>query len=106
MKLSQLAAEPKLVKITIDDEDTVKAYGEPVDFWIYDRQDMSTFMQLANVNENNFSEIVTIINSMVRDEDGELIITDTQTLPTALTIKVIEHVVGILGNLTNQTLTA
>lgn len=106
MKLSQLAAEPKLVKITIDDKDTVKAYGESVDFWIYDRQDMGTFMQLANVNENNFSEIVTIINSMVRDEDGELIITDTQTLPTALTIKVIEQVVGILGNLTNQTLTA
>lgn len=106
MKLAQLAATPKLVKITIDDEETVQAYGEPVDFWIYDRQDMDTFMKLANVGEDNMGEIVSIVNEMVRDEDGKPVLSDGKALPTTLTLKVIEQVVTQLGNLTSQTLTA
>ena len=38
MKLSQLAAKPTLIKLELDDEDVVKEYGEPLEFWIHDRQ--------------------------------------------------------------------
>lgn len=106
MKLAQLAAKPELVKITIEDEETVDAFGESLDFWIYDRQDMQTFMKLANVSEDNMGEIVSVINSMVLDENGEQIIKDGKVLPTSVTLKVIEEVVTVLGNLTSQTLTA
>jgi hypothetical protein len=32
MKLSQIAAKPKLIVFSLDDEATVKEYGEPVKF--------------------------------------------------------------------------
>jgi hypothetical protein len=106
MKLSQLAAKPQLVKITIDDEETVQAFGESVEFWIYDRQSMETFMKLANVSEDNMGEIVKVINDMVLDEKGKRVLTDDLQLPTSIMFKVIEKVVTVLGNLTSQTLKA
>ena len=42
MKLTQLTAKPKLIPITIDDEDTVKEYGEPIEFWMYDKHKLET----------------------------------------------------------------
>lgn len=103
MKLAELAATPQLMKISISDEETVENYGESVDFWIYDRQDMDTFMKLANVNENNMGEIVNIVNSMVRDENGKQILGKEKALPTNLMLKVIEEVVANLGNPKSQT---
>lgn len=103
MKLAELAATPQLVKISISDEETVEAYGEAVDFWVYDRQDMETFMKLANVSENNMSEIVNLVNQMVRDEDGKQILSKDKALPTDLMLKVIEEVVAQLGNPQRQT---
>lgn len=106
MKLAELAAAPKLIQITIDDSETVEAYGEPVEFWVYDRQDMDTFMKLANVGENNMGEIIKVVNSMVRTEDGECFLGEDKVLPMDLMLKVIEEVVSQLGNPQRQTLEA
>ena len=43
MKLAELAAEPKLIPITLDDADIVEKYGEPLEFWIWDRQPIDSF---------------------------------------------------------------
>ena len=45
MKLSQLAAKPQLIKLSIDDEATVKEHGEAIEFWTWDRQPLDTFMK-------------------------------------------------------------
>ena len=47
MKLSQLTAKPQLIEISLDDEATIKEFGEPVTFSTWDRQNMDTFMKLA-----------------------------------------------------------
>ena len=97
MKLTQLAAKPQLVKITIDDEEIVKEYGEALDFWIYDRQPIEKFIKLATVKDDNMMEIVGMINEMILDEDGTHIIKDGLSLPTQVMTKVVAKVVEKLG---------
>lgn len=104
MKLSQLASKPQLVKLEIDDQETVEEYGEPLEFYIYDRQSIDTYMKLASLDEKNQSEIVNLINGMVYDESGELILADDNTLPINLLGKLITKVVSNLGNVTSQTI--
>lgn len=97
MKLTQLAAKPQLMRIEISDEETVKEYGEALEFWIWDRQPMDKFVRLAQMKAENFSELVEAVNSMVLDEKGEMILKDEMTLPTVLMTKVIGKVVETLG---------
>ena len=58
MKLSELTAKPKLVEISIDDEDTIKEFGEAITFHTWDRQPMDVFMRLANADHSNTCTIV------------------------------------------------
>lgn len=103
MKLQQLAAEPKLEKITVDAEAIVEKYGEPLDFYMYDRQDMDTFMQLASVNQEDQTAIFSVIRGLIRDEEGKLILDNNATLPVDVMVRVIEKVVERLGKLQSQT---
>ena len=102
MKLAQLASKPQLVKIVIKDEALEKEYGEELEFWMYDRQDMNTFMKLAQLNENDVSSIANVVSDMVLDEDGNKIISDDISLPTNVMLKVVEAAVNSLGNAMNQ----
>ena len=104
MKLSQLTAEPKLINIVIDDEATVKEFGEALEFCVYDRQDMDTFMKLATIDENNFQDIAGIVKDMVLDEQGKPILKSKKTLPMNVMLKVIDKVVNSLGNPQGQTI--
>lgn len=89
--------------MTLDSEAVIENYGEAIDYYIYDRQDMDTFMRLAQINENNTADIIKIVTDMVRDEDGNLILQEDQTLPLDITMQVVEQVVNKLGNLKSQT---
>jgi hypothetical protein len=97
MKLTQLAAKPQLVKIEINDEDIVKEFGEPLEFWIWDRQPMDRFVRLAQMKGENMGELIEAVNDMVLDEDGNSIVKDGLVLPTNVMTKVIGKVVETLG---------
>jgi hypothetical protein len=105
MKLSELASKPQLIKITIDDELTKEEFGEDLEFWIYDRQDMDTYMAMANVKEDNMSKLAEVLSTMVLDEEGNKIIKDGVSLPPSVMMRVISKVVEQLGNSMSQTLT-
>jgi hypothetical protein len=96
MKLSQLAAKPQLIRVVLDDEETVEEYGE-LEFWIYDRQDMDTFVKLATLEHTQFDKIAGIVNSMILDEDGTAVVKDGLTLPLPVMMKAIQKVVEVLG---------
>jgi hypothetical protein len=102
MNLSKLAAKPQLIKITIDDQPIVEKYGEELDFYVYDRQDIDTFMALAAVDAENQAQVIAVIKDMVHDEEGNKIMSEGATLPIDIMTKVIEKVIGQLGNLTSQ----
>lgn len=97
MKLTQLAAKPQLVKITIDDEDTIKEYGEAVEFWVWDRQPMERFIKMATIKTDDFGSLVEAVNGMVLDEEGKPICIDGVTLPAGIMTRVINKVVETLG---------
>lgn len=97
MKLTQLTAKPQLIKIQIDDEETVKEFGEPIEFWIWDRQPMHKFVKMANLKENDIESLVQVVREMVLDEEGRETLTEEVALPMNVLTKVIGKVVETLG---------
>lgn len=97
MKLTELAREPQLVKIVIDDEDVIKEYGESIEFWTWDRQPMDVFLRLANRREEDNQGIVELVRTLVLDEAGKTIIADNRTLPVGIMMRVLTRVVEQLG---------
>lgn len=97
MKLSQLAAKPQLIKIQLDDQEVRDTYGDVLEFYVYDRQDMETFVKMATLDVKEFDRVAEIVNRMILDEKGELIVKDGLVLPTSIMMKAIHKVVEILG---------
>jgi len=97
MKLSQISAKPKLIMVTIDDNETIEKYKEAITFHTWDRQPMEIFIQLANVDQTNPSSIINIVHKLILDEKGKPILDDDNMLPPSLLMKAITKVTEILG---------
>jgi hypothetical protein len=97
MRLDKLAAKPQLVLITLDDEDTVKEYGEPLEFWTYDRQPLDVFMQLANIKQENQGEMINVVRQLILNDEGKQVIVGEMVLPTVILIRAISKIVAMLG---------
>lgn len=97
MKITQIAAKPVLTEFMLDDDDTMREYGEPISFWSWDRQPMDTFMKLANATEKNTTELITIAKDLILDEFGKPCLVDGNTLPTKVLMRVIGKIVEVLG---------
>jgi hypothetical protein len=97
MKLTDLAKKPTLIKVAIDDEETIAQYGEPIEFWCFDRQPLPAFLKMADNKDKNLSGVVEIVRTMILNEDGSPIITDEVTLPPDILVKVVGKMVELLG---------
>lgn len=97
MKLNQLAAKPQLIQLTLDDEDIMKEYGEPLEFWTWDRQPLDVFMKLANTTQQDAATMIDVVRQLILDENGKKIIQDDAVLPTTILIKAISKIVDMLG---------
>ena len=97
MELKQLAVVPTLTKVTVDKPIVVEAYGEPIEFWMYDRQDLPTYLKLAQLNGDN-DAIFEIIKDVVLDADGNRVLDNGAQLPLDIMIPVLECAVAQLGN--------
>mgnify|MGYP003625572688 CR=1 FL=1 len=104
MKLAQLACEPQLITIKIEDADTVKEFGEPLEFCMYDRQDMDSFMRMASLSEDDIAGITNLVSDLVLDDKGNKILVGTTSLPMNVMLKVVEAAVSSLGNSVSQTI--
>jgi hypothetical protein len=98
MKLVSIAKQPALIRIELDDEDTIKEFGEALEFWCYDRQPLDSFMKFAN-RGNDSQVMVDILKEMVLDEDGNPVIKDGLILPTKVMVRVATKLMDTLGNL-------
>jgi hypothetical protein len=96
MNLKDLVATPKLIKITVNDDDIVKKYGEPLDFWTWDRQPMDTFLKVAG-SGSDYATIIEVVKDLVVDEDGNRVIKDGMTLPSDVLINVVNKIIEVLG---------
>jgi hypothetical protein len=97
MKLSQLAAKPQLIQVTLDDADTIAEQGEAIEFYTWDRQPLDTFMKLAQANQADTASMIGIVRTLILDETGKEIISGDTMLPTALLLRAIQKIVEQLG---------
>tara|TARA_R110000803_G_scaffold190399_1_gene252967 strand:- start:2723 stop:3055 length:333 start_codon:yes stop_codon:yes gene_type:complete len=103
MNLEQLLSEPQLVEIKLTKPEIVEKHGEVV-FYLYDRQDMETYMQLSKLSgDGGFSEIEKVTKSLVRNKKGELLLSGNKQLPPDVMMAVIEESITQLGNMIAQT---
>ena len=97
MKLKDLAAKPKLIMITIDSLETIETYGEPLEFWIWDRQPIQKFIKVATTMTSDYAEAVVMMNEMVLDEDGKQVCVDGFALPSSVMTAPIDKAIEHLG---------
>jgi hypothetical protein len=97
MKLSQLAAKPQLIEILMDDEATVREYGEALTFHTWDRQPMDVFVRLANTDQNNIGNMLDIVKNMILDDAGQPVLKDDAMLPTPVLMQAIGRITDLLG---------
>ncbi len=94
MKLSELAKKPTLQKITITEPALVEKYGDELEFFLYDRQPLDIFTKLADVKEDNIGEYMNILKDIIRNENGEPVMTEELTLP----IDVMTEAMKLIGD--------
>jgi hypothetical protein len=97
LKLTQLAAKPQLIEITVDKPEIVEKYGDSIAFWIYDRQPIEKFIQMATLAQDNYGEMVKMVNNLILDESGNPAIGEGETLPNDIMMVVINAVIERLG---------
>ena len=96
MKLNQLIAKPQLVKMTLDDEETVQEFGEAIEWWYWDRQPLEKFFKMAT-GENNGENVFNTIKEMILDESGEPLLKEGDSLPNKVFLKVVAKMSEVLG---------
>lgn len=97
MNLKDLAKTPELIKITIDDSDLVEIYGEPLDFYTYDRQPMATFLKFASGDRQDFDQMAELLREMILDSEGNPVITEGSILPSRVMVSAFGKLVAQLG---------
>lgn len=98
MLLSELVQEVKFIKLSLNDEDTVKEYGEPVDFWSPDRVAVNKYLELHATMGKDQARTVEIMKTLMLKEDGSPIMTGNLVPPVKLMIKAMSIVLANLGN--------
>lgn len=97
MKLTELAVKPQLTKITIDSEELVEKYGEPVDFYVLDRLPLDKYTKLASVKTEDFSSMIDLVKELILDEDGKPVMDEEHVLPTDILNEAMVKVVEVVG---------
>ena len=99
MKLTELASEPKLVRIILDDEDITETYGDEIEFWVWDRQPLEKFVRFAGkkFNAEDIPELESFARDMILDEQGNKVMKDNMLLPTSVMARCITKVMETLG---------
>jgi len=101
MKITQLAAKPKLIKIQLTNKELVDKYKEEIEFHTWDRQPIDTFMELANSNSDDSKpgDIVHLVKDLILDDKGKPVIVDDNTIPTDVLLAAVGAIVERLGKL-------
>lgn len=97
MNIKQLASKPQLIKLILDDEETITEYSEPLEFWIYDKQPIQKFIKFIDAENTNPAELVEFCGGLIMDESGAPVMSGDELLPTKVLFKCVNKVVEQLG---------
>jgi len=102
MKLSQIAKTQKLVKIVLDDEAIIALYDEPVEFWMWDRQDVPVFLKMAQLKDSEV-DIMNLLKELILDEKAQPMLKENEILPIEVVNPLVVAIMANLGNFKSQT---
>ena len=98
MKIDQLAAKPKLVEISLNDEEIVEAYGEPITFWMKDHLDLGTYFDFYKFQQDSTSDqLMKTLRKIILNEEGKPAIDSDSVLPVDITLAVMMKINDNLG---------
>jgi len=93
MKLSDLAAKPQLMELTITEPNLVEKYGEELKFHVLDRQPLDIFAKMSSMDEGNPMEFVGTLSQLILNEEGEPVMSEENILP----IDVLTEALKLIG---------
>jgi len=96
MNITELAKEPSLTKITLDDDFITEKYGDAVEFWVWDRQPIDKYVQLAQ-GEKDVGAVMGVAKEMILDEKGKPVISEKVSLPADVAFRALTKVIETLG---------
>lgn len=102
MDLKAVAQKPKLIKITLDSEYVLAEYREPLEFFMYDRQSIPTYMRFSQIPQSDTGALIDEIRKLVLTAEGKQMLDDDDELPPNIMLDMINAVVTHLGNSQSQ----
>ena len=97
MKVQDLVKKPTLTKLTLDDEETVTTYGEPLDFYTLQPFPLSLFMKFQLRDYKDFNATVEVLKEVILDETSKPVLTEDNVLPLPVLLKIITKITTELG---------
>jgi hypothetical protein len=107
MDINKFARKPQLTEITLDDEELVKAYGEPIKFWMYDFVDINTYFDFfRSQGDKNNGQLNAMLRLIILTEDGNPALSEGDSLPIDITIAALTKINELLGKSSPKPLTS
>lgn len=98
--IKDFAKKPQLIQVTIDNPEIVEAYGEPIDFWMMDYVDLSTYFGFFKAQGDNDGDSVNILlRKIILNQEGKPALADDEALPVDITVAALTKINEILGKL-------
>jgi hypothetical protein len=105
MDLKSVAKKPQLQCIKLDSDQILNTYGEPLEFYMWDRFSMTDYMKISSIDQKDTSGMLAVVYDLVCDAEGNTMLDEDDQLPPAVMVDMINAVVDHLGNLAGQTST-
>ena len=97
MNIASFAKKPTLVKITIDDEEIVKEYGD-VFFYVFDQVDLNTYFDFfKSQQDQDGSALNSLLRKLILNDKGQPAMKEQDLLPIDLTVAAIRAIGDQLG---------
>lgn len=95
----------KLVTITLDSEQVIKHFGEPVIFYMHSEVDIDTYFALYRLQAKGITnELMAHIRKVVLNNDGTQMLEEHETLPTMIVPYLVGAVIQQMDQVRNQDL--
>jgi hypothetical protein len=103
--ISEFAKTPELIEITLDNEDIVKEYGDPITFYMKDYVDINTYFDFFRAQgDGNNNELTKILVKLILNKEGKPALGDGQALPVDLAVAALSKINENLGKLKTKPL--
>ena len=98
MDIQNLAKHRRLVSVSLDDEHIISKYGEPIEFYTWDRVDTTDFIRINTLDTHSDPvQVFGVMRDFILDDTGEPVIKDDVSLPMDILTSAVRAVSECLG---------